>query len=122
MLCLKLRYFMESQSNYNSFVRTYPPEIIKNQRILKCGGIYLCTGIYFFKLASKNLSSIFIERVSILSIMLIIKTSLYVQILEFDILLHNQSTRNSMNQLSYIIQYFFHNHLFLGSYFLILAY
>ena len=52
MLCLKLRYFMESQSNYNSFVRTYPPEIIKNQRILKCGGIYLCTGIYFFKLAT----------------------------------------------------------------------
>ena len=43
---------MRSQLNYSSYPKILPIIIQYNQAILMHGGIYRCTGIYFFKSAS----------------------------------------------------------------------
>ena len=42
---------MRSQLNYSSYPKILPIIIQYNQAILMHGGIYRCTGIYFFKSA-----------------------------------------------------------------------
>jgi len=49
--CHKINKISISWLNYNRKQEILLKKLLQNQQNLKAGGIYSCTGIYFFKLA-----------------------------------------------------------------------